>query len=322
MTEPQGAIARPSHITIATRKSPLALWQAEFVAASLREAHPGLEVSLLTMQTSGDRFLDASLADKGGKGLFVKELETALIDGRADLAVHSMKDVPVTLPPGLGITAVLARHDPRDAFVSNRYARFAALPAGAVVATSSLRRASQIRELRPDLALVPLRGNVNTRLRKLDDGEFDAAVLAVSGLARLGFEDRIAMAFEVTEMLPAIAQGALGIETREGDHAISALIDCLDHPPTHDVVRAERALNAGLGGGCHLPVAAYARYIDTEEQALCLDALVADVRGERILRDRIEGARADAAELGAALARRMLGAGARALLSEAQGNSQ
>lgn len=322
MTDDQAVSRRPDHITIATRKSPLALWQAEFVAASLREAHPGLEVTLLTMQTSGDRFLDASLAEKGGKGLFVKELETALLDGRADLAVHSMKDVPVELPPGLAITAVLDRHDPRDAFVSNRYPSFDALPAGAVVATSSLRRASQIRERRPDLKLVPLRGNVNTRLRKLDEGEFDAAVLAVSGLTRLGFEDRIASAFDVTEMLPAIAQGALGIESRIGDAAVDALIACLDHPPTHDVVRAERALNASLGGGCHLPVAAFARYTDAEATALALDALVADVRGERVMRDRIEGARSDAAALGAALAERMLDAGAGALLAEAHGNSQ
>ena len=330
MTDPHAATdhpasrpsaAVPAQVTIATRKSPLALWQAEFVAAALKAAHPGLEVSLLTMQTSGDRFLDASLAEKGGKGLFVKELETALLDGRADLAVHSMKDVPVELPQGLAITAILDRHDPRDAFVSNRFGRFEALPPGAVVATSSLRRSAQLRALRPDLEIVPLRGNVNTRLRKLDDGEFDAAVLAVSGLTRLGFSDRIASAFEPTQMLPAIAQGALGIESRVDDAPISALVSCLDHPATHDAVRAERTLNAALGGGCHLPVAAFAAYTDEAKSQIEVNALVADTTGERILRDRLQGSRTEAVALGARLADNLLAAGAAELLEAVRQNA-
>jgi len=299
-------------IVIATRKSPLALWQAEFVKSALERLVPACRVELMKMQTSGDRFLAASLAEKGGKGLFVKELETALIDGRADLAVHSMKDVPVRLPPELFIAAILARHDPRDAFVSSRYPALAALPEGAVVATSSLRRGAQLTLLRPDLSIVPLRGNVNTRLRKLDDGEFDAAVLAVSGLERLGFDDRIAARFDVTEMIPAIAQGALGIETRRDDAWINELVARLEDRDTRTAVTAERALNAALDGGCHLPVAAFAR-LDGDE--LALSALVASPDGTRVVKDAHAGAKDDAEGLGRMLAARMIDDGAAEILT-------
>lgn len=300
-------------LKIATRKSPLALWQAEFVKAALERLEPGLTVTLMKMQTSGDRFLAASLAEKGGKGLFVKELETALLDGSADLAVHSMKDVPVRLPDRLGIGAVLARHDPRDAFVSGSYRDLDELPNGAAVATSSLRRSAQLKLLRPDLAIVPLRGNVNTRLRKLDEGEFDAAVLAVSGLERLGFDERIAGRFPVQRMIPAIAQGALGIETRRDDEWMNALVARLEDATTRTAVNAERALNAALEGGCHLPVAAFAS-IDGQSR-LELMALVAAPDGARVVRDEATGDAADAEAIGNDLAERMVAGGAGEILA-------
>ncbi|MDR3419429.1 MAG: hydroxymethylbilane synthase, partial [Nevskia sp.] len=235
-------------LRIATRESPLALWQANHVKALLQAAHPGLEVALVPMTTAGDQLLDRSLATVGGKGLFVKELETALLQARADLAVHSMKDVPSQLPPGLCLTAYLAGEDPRDAFVSNRYAGLAELPPGSLVGTASLRRQAQLRVLRPDLQVRELRGNVGTRLRKLDEGQFDAILLASAGLLRLGLEGRIRERFAVDRFVPAIAQGVIGIECREDDRATRARLAPLHNTAAATRLAAERALNARLGG--------------------------------------------------------------------------
>jgi len=244
-------------LRIATRKSPLALWQAEHVRARLMAAHPGLQVELVTMSTQGDRVLDSPLAKIGGKGLFVKELELAMLEGRADIAVHSMKDVPAELPESLGIGAILEREDPRDAFVSSRFSSIGDLPRGARVGTSSLRRQCQLRAARPDLKILDLRGNVGTRLSKLDEGQYDAIVLACAGLRRLGLEQRIACAISPDEMLPAIAQGVIGIECRLDDEPVAGLIKPLAHPETSVRTCAERAMNAALAGGCQAPVAGY-----------------------------------------------------------------
>ena len=246
-------------IVIATRESRLALWQAEHVQALLQKGTGGT-VTLLPMTTRGDQILDRSLAKVGGKGLFVKELENALADGRAGLAVHSLKDVPMDLPPGFALAAVLEREDPRDAFVSNRYASLAELPAGAVVGTSSLRRVVQIAALRPDVVIEPLRGNLDTRLRKLDEGGYDAIVLAAAGLMRLGLGERIRARFEPTEMLPCAGQGALGIETRADSVALNERLAALTHRPTLLAVAAERAVSRALGGNCSMPLAAHARW--------------------------------------------------------------
>src|SRR5690606_25315839 len=246
-------------LRIATRKSPLALWQTEHVAARLREAHPGLHVELVPMSTRGDQVLDRSLAAIGGKGLFLKELEVAMQRGEADCAVHSLKDVPMELEPGFALPAILARADHADAFVSNRYDGIDALPHGARVGTSSLRRQAQLRARRPDLELVDLRGNVNTRLAKLDAGDYDAIVLACAGLQRLGFDARIRVRLDAPEWLPAPAQGAIAIECRDGDAATVRLLAALDDAPTRRCVEAERAMNRALHGSCHVPVAALAR---------------------------------------------------------------
>lgn len=253
---------------IATRESRLALWQAEHVKALL-EARFGISVSLLGMTTRGDEILDRTLSKVGGKGLFVKELETALEDGRAHLAVHSLKDVPMDLPPGFELAAVLEREDPRDALVSNHHASLSALPRGACVGTSSLRRVSQLRALRPDLRIEPLRGNVNTRLRKLDEGGYDAIVLAAAGLKRLGLGDRITELFEPVTMLPAGGQGALGIEVRSEAVALREALATLTHQPTLLAVTAERAVSRALGGSCSMPLAAYA-VIDGDAMRLCI----------------------------------------------------
>jgi len=244
-------------LRIATRKSPLALWQAEHVRERLQAEHPGLRVELVTMSTQGDRVLDSPLAKIGGKGLFVKELELAMLEDRADIAVHSMKDVPAELPEGLGIGAILEREDPRDALVSSRFSSIGELPQGATVGTSSLRRQCQLRAARPDLKILDLRGNVGTRLSKLDDGQYDAIVLACAGLRRLGLEQRIACAISPDEMLPAIAQGVIGIECRLDDERVAELIRPLAHLETGLRTRAERAMNAALAGGCQAPVAGY-----------------------------------------------------------------
>lgn len=303
----------PRPLRIATRQSPLALWQANFVADALRAAHPGLQVELVTMVTRGDKILDTPLAKIGGKGLFVKELETALLEGRADIAVHSMKDVPMHFPDGLGLTVICEREDPRDAFVSNLHASLDALPAGAVVGTSSLRRQSQLRRLRPDLVLRDLRGNVNTRLARLDAGDYDALILASAGLIRLGLADRIRQALPEHLLLPAVGQGAVGIECRLDDAHTQALLAPLNHPDTASRVSAERAMNTTLQGGCQVPIAGYAVL---EGDLLSLEGRVGSLDGSELISDRISGPRAQATALGQTLAQRLLAAGADRILAE------
>lgn len=298
-------------IRIATRRSRLALWQAEHVAARLAGCHRGLVVSLVPIVTEGDRIQDRSLATAGGKGLFIKELENAIQDGQADIAVHSMKDMPGVLPDGFTIAAALERGDPRDAFVSARYESIAALPRGARVGTSSLRRECQLRHQRPDLAVVALRGNVDTRLRKLDVGECDAALLATAGLERLGLEARIRARLSPDEMLPAIGQGIIGIECAAGRDDIIELVRPLEHAPTRIVLDAERALSAGLGASCRAPIAGHATLAG---KGLHLRGLAGSPDGRQVIADRMSGAAADAARLGAELAKRLLAAGAGALL--------
>lgn len=298
-------------LRIATRKSPLALWQAEHVAARLRAAHPGVDVVLLPMSTKGDQILDRSLAAIGGKGLFIKELEIALEERRADLAVHSMKDVPADLPAQFTIGAILERADPRDALVAPRAGTLEALPSGARVGTSSLRRRAQLLAARPDLRIEALRGNLNTRVRRLDEGSLDAIVLACAGLARLGWEQRIAARLPLEVSLPAVGQGAIGVECRADDTTILARLAALEHPPTRVAVDAERAFSRRLGGGCQSPVAAHATL---DGGRLGLRGLVASTDGRRVLRDGLSGTADAAAALGEALAQRMLAAGARELL--------
>lgn len=299
-------------LVIATRESPLALWQAHHVQARLRRAHPGLSVELLPMTTTGDQRLEGPLSQVGGKGLFVKELEQALLDGRADLAVHSMKDVPAEQPSGLMLAAFLAGEDPRDAFVSNRHASLDALPAGACVGTSSLRRQTQLRHLRPDLRIEVLRGNVGTRLRKLDEGRYDAILLACAGLIRLGLAERIREALPVDRFVPAVGQGIVGIECRAEDAETRARLAPLHDARSQVRLSAERALNARLGGSCQVPVAGHARL---EAGHLHLDALVGDPQGGRVVRHQASGPPADAQRLGETLAERLLQAGGREILA-------
>jgi hydroxymethylbilane synthase len=301
-------------LRIATRKSPLALWQSEHVAARLRSAHPGLEVVLVPMSTRGDEVLDRSLAAIGGKGLFLKELELAMQRGEADCAVHSLKDVPMELEPGFALPAILERADHADAFVSNHFDDIAALPHGARVGTSSLRRQAQLRALRPDLELRDLRGNVNTRLAKLDARDYDAIVLACAGLARLGFQSRIRARLDAPTWLPAPAQGAIAIETRDDDPAVQALCAVLDHAPTRTCVSAERAMNLALHGSCHVPVAAFARL---EGDRLVLEGAVGSADHGTVVRARGEGTRGGAAALGHEVAQALLAQGARALIDAA-----
>lgn len=305
-------------LTIATRESPLALWQAEFVQSALRDAHPGLEVQLLGMTSRGDQLLDVPLAKVGGKGLFVKELETALLNGSADIAVHSMKDVPMTFPEGLNLGVICQREDPTDAFVSNHFDCMADLPAGAVVGTSSLRRECQLRERRPDLEVRFLRGNVNTRLRKLDEGQYDAIILASAGLIRLGMAARIRQALSTDESLPAAGQGAVGIELRSGDSEVLALLQVLHHAPTAQRVIAERAMNERLQGGCQVPIAGFAQYDESGEN-LWLRGLVGKPDGSLLLRAEARAAASGAAQLGMDVADDLLAQGAAAILAEVYG---
>lgn len=298
-------------LRIATRQSPLALWQAEHVRARLKALHPGLAVSLVPMTTSGDRELGRALAPSGGKGLFVKELEEALRDGRADLAVHSMKDVPVAQPEGLCLAAFLRGEDPRDAFVSVHHDSVRALPAGARVGTASLRRQAQLRAERPDLVTEVLRGNVGTRLRKLDEGQFDAVLLACAGLARLGLSARITEALDVERFVPAIGQGIIGLECRAGDEATRDRLAPLNDPRSATRLAAERALNARLGGACTVPVAGHAI---VKAGRVRLTGLVAAPDGSRLVRDQAEGPAAEAAALGEALAQRLLAGGGAEIL--------
>ena len=283
-------------LVIATRRSRLALWQAEHIAARLRKLSTGLQVELLPMSTRGDELIDRRLDQAGGKGLFVKELENAMSDGRAHLAVHSMKDVPAELPPGFVLAAITAREDPRDAFLSNTFKSLSELPGGATIGTSSLRRQAQIVERHPALEVKLLRGNVETRLAKLDRGEYDAIVLAAAGLTRLGLEGRITAHLGADEMLPAPGQGALGIECRSGDSEVVALLTMLADPATSACVRAERAVSRALGGSCTLPLAAYA--VRVQGNQLRLRALVASADGKRVLRQHAEGAAMEPEALG------------------------
>ncbi len=300
-------------IKIATRKSPLAMWQAEFVRDALMALHPGLQVELVRMSTQGDKILDVPLAKVGGKGLFVKELELGMLAGDADIAVHSMKDVPVAFPEGLHLPVICARADARDAFVSNTYASIDDLPKGATVGTSSLRRECQLRTYRPDLLVLPLRGNVNTRLGKLDAGEFDAVILAAAGLKRLGFEQRIRSALTPEQSLPAIGQGAVGIETRTDDDEVDALIAPLRCADTWITVSAERALNQRLAGGCQVPIAGYAIL---EGDEIWLRGLVGRPDGSEMLRAEIRGKATDGEALGIAVAEGLLAQGADKILAD------
>lgn len=298
-------------VTIATRRSRLALWQAEHVKHRLREIYPGLAVELLPLSTRGDEVLEATLAKAGGKGLFVKELEAALAAGRAELAVHSMKDVPVELPPGFELAAITAREDPRDALVSQRYASLAELPAAAVVGTSSLRRAAQIAARFPQLEIRPLRGNVETRLAKLERGEYAAIVLAAAGLKRLGLEARIRAYLTLEESLPAAGQGALGIECRAERSELAALVTPLADSGSAACVRAERAVNAALGGDCTIPLGAHARLLG---DALELRALVAAPDGRRIARAEARGEASAPEALGTRVAQLLRDRGADEIL--------
>lgn len=299
-------------IRIATRKSALALWQAEHVAAALRRHHPGLVVELVKMVTQGDKILDVPLAKVGGKGLFVKELEQGILDGRADIAVHSLKDLPADLPAGLHAPVTLTREDPHDAFVSGRFARFEDLPPGARVGTSSLRRQSQLRASRPDLDIVELRGNVDTRLRKLDNGDYDAIILAAAGLRRLGLVRRIRHTLETELCLPAIGQGAIGVECRAGDGDVYAMIAPLQDETTYTCTAAERAMNHRLGGGCQVPIAGYAELVSAD--TLRIRGLVGYPDGSHVVRGERQGRPDAAAELGTGLAEELLSHGADRIL--------
>jgi hydroxymethylbilane synthase len=302
----------PETIRIATRKSALAMWQAEHVADALRRLHPALSVEIIGMTTRGDKILDAPLAKVGGKGLFVKELEQGMLDGDADIAVHSMKDVPVDFPDGLHLACILEREDPRDALVSNRFESLDALPEGACVGTSSLRRQSQLAVRRPDLRIEPLRGNVNTRLRKLDEGVYDAIILAAAGLIRLEFGERIRAFIDPEQSLPAIGQGAIGIECRSDDARVHALIAPLHHGPTAERVTAERALNARLNGGCQVPIAGHAVHREGE---LHLRGLVGMPDGSQLLRSEASGPAADAERIGQEVGDALLAQGADRILA-------
>jgi len=298
-------------LRIATRKSQLALWQAEYVRDVLLQYHPDLNVELIKMTTQGDKILDTPLAKVGGKGLFVKELEAGLLSGDADIAVHSMKDVPVELPEGLHLSVICPREDPRDAFVSKNYASFESLPKGARLGTSSLRRQCQLAAQRPDLNIIDLRGNVNTRLQKLDAGDYDAIILAAAGLKRLGMQDRITETLSPEISLPAIGQGAVGIECRVDDDWVNELLAPLNDRDTAIRVRAERALNHRLQGGCQVPIAGYA---ELSHGVILLRGLVGTVDGSKIIHGEIAGQPEDAEYLGRVLAEDLLSRGADKIL--------
>ena len=307
-----------SKLHIATRKSPLALWQANYVRDALLARNPGLDIELLTMTTQGDKILDTPLAKVGGKGLFVKELELGMLEGRADLAVHSMKDVPVEFPDGLGLAAILPREDPRDALISNKFSSIDELPRGARVGTSSLRRQCQLNARRPDLEILDLRGNVNTRLKKLDDGEYTAILLAAAGVKRMGWEERITELLEPEQFIPAIGQGAIGIEIRLDDERVRGLVGELNDQQTAIRVTAERALNEALQGGCQVPIAGYS---EISHGVILLRALVGRPDGSELVQGVISGKPEDAAELGQVLADDLLSRGAREILADVYGEA-
>ena len=300
-------------ITIATRGSMLALWQANHIKDSIEKTHAGTTVELLKIKTTGDKILDVPLAKVGGKGLFVKEIEEALLDGRADLAVHSLKDVPTELPEGLGLAAITEREDARDALISNGNKKLSELPQGAKVGSSSLRRQCQLLKVRPDLNIVSLRGNLDTRIKKVESGEFDAIILAAAGMRRLGWEERISECISSDILLPAIAQGALGIETRNNDDQINEIIAFLNHSGTSAAVRAERALLKRLEGGCQVPIAAYG---ELEGGTLRLRGLVGSLDGKTLITDELTGSIAEPERLGVDLAEILLDKGAGEILEE------
>jgi len=300
-------------LKIATRKSPLALWQAEFVKSKLETIYPDLKVELVKMTTQGDQILNSPLSKIGGKSLFIKELEVGIMEGRADIAVHSMKDIPYELPQGFEIGAILERESPFDAFVSNDFNSIQDLPVGARLGSCSLRRIVQVKALRPDLEILDLRGNVNTRLKKLDDGEYDAIILACSGLTRLGFDNRIKQDLSPDDSLPAVGQGALGIEIKANDHEISSLIKPLIHQKTQIEVSAERALNATLQGGCSVAIGAFAT---SEDSKLTLSGMVGNVDSGEIIRVQETGETSKPIDLGIRAAKKLLSLGARELLNE------
>tara|TARA_R110001592_G_scaffold177076_2_gene417350 strand:+ start:163312 stop:164253 length:942 start_codon:yes stop_codon:yes gene_type:complete len=299
------------NLTIASRESALALWQSEHIKARLEALYPDLKVTINGMTTQGDKILDVPLAKIGGKGLFVKELENAMLLGQADIAVHSMKDVPMAFPEGLELAVICERENPFDAFVSNHFQTVNDLPKGALVGTSSLRRHSQLASQRPDLVIKSLRGNVNTRLAKLDAGEFDAIILAASGLIRLGFEKRIQSTLTATQSLPAVGQGALGLECRTSDTAIKALLTPLSHEESEFCVRAERAMNHYLHGGCQVPIAGYATL---DKDTLTLNGLVASLDGKTVIKACLQDKKENAQVLGTAVAKALLAQGAGPLL--------
>lgn len=300
-------------LRIATRKSPLALWQADYVKQALLKHHPELDIQLLGMTTEGDRHLLGSLSKSGGKSLFVKELEQALLDRRADIAVHSMKDVPMEFPVGLALAAICERDNPYDAFVANHYKNLMELPQGAVIGTSSLRRQCQLKALRPDLKVEPLRGNINTRLQKLDEGGYNAIILAAAGLKRLAMEERICSYLTPEQCLPAVGQGALGIEYQQDDEEIYRLISVLNHTDSAICVQTERAMSKRLGSGCQVPVAGFAIL---NNQQLFLRGLVGQPDGSVLLTAEITGAITDAERLGVELAEKLLQQGAAKILQE------
>lgn len=305
-------------LRIATRQSRLALWQAEFVAAQLRAKHPALDVKLVPMTTQGDRVLDRALSEVGGKGLFIKELEIAIEEQRADIAVHSMKDVPGELPPGMTLAAMLPRADPRDAFVSLRHASFETLPQGARIGTSSLRRQCQLKSVRPDLQIVPLRGNVDTRLRKLEEEQYDAIILAAAGLIRLGLQHRITRPIDFNLSLPAVGQGIIGIECRATDERSAALVKALDDPTARHCCEAERAFAVRLQGSCQSPIAGFAELRDGE---LLLRGVVGSEDGATVYRGETRGPAGSARDIGIELADRLLAAGADKLLAAQRGEA-
>ena len=300
-------------ITIGTRKSLLALWQSNYIKSCLEKEYPGCEVRLQKIVTKGDKILDVPLSKIGGKGLFTKEIETALLDGEADLAVHSLKDMPTKLPDGLCLTAITERAVVGDAFVSNKYNSFAEMPAGAVLGTSSLRRKAQLLAKRPDLDIRDLRGNVDTRLHKLDEGQYDAIILAAAGLTRLGYADRIKETLPCDFCIPAVGQGALAIECRTDNKEVRAMLEFLNHPATKSCTDAERAFLGLVEGGCQVPIGVHA---DTEGTKMRVTAIIASLDGSTLLRDEIEGDVTDAVALGQALGRRMLDNGGKAILDE------
>ena len=309
-------------LRIGTRGSQLALWQANWVKSQIEERYPGIRVSLVRIKTTGDKILDVPLAKVGGKGLFVKEIEEALLRGDIDMAVHSMKDVPVDLPKGLHLRAITKREDPRDAFLSRisnfkfQISNFKDLPEGAVIGTSSLRRSCQLLSIRPDLKIEQLRGNLDTRIKKLDRGNFDAIVVAAAGVRRIGWEDRITEYLPISISLPAIGQGALGIECRINDRDINELLEPFDDPETNLCVRAERAFLRRLEGGCQVPIGGHAIIKDG---SLLLEGLVGSVDGKRLIRDRLVGKTQEAEEIGYRLAEILLSKGAEEILAEVYG---